>query len=148
MSPTLPVKISTFVGQNVGQAVGYGSGIGRVSVPQLVKIKFNLTLYFTRIKEMDPVGFEPTTSSFSGFSSELILKPEKIQFSTIQPYQNPINLYFLHNWEVVKCKVKDYGSPSSGNRLLCHLLILLELTVIEGECILDVFQLLHLTTLK
>ena len=98
---------------------------------------------------MDPVGLiEPTTSSFSGFSSELILKPEKIQFSTIQPYQNPINLYFLHNWEVVKCKVKDYGSPSSDNRLLCYLLILLKLTVIEGKCILDVLPVIALNYIK
>lgn len=109
MSPTLPVKISTFVGQNVGQAVGYGSGIGRVSVPQLVKIKFNLTLYFTRIKEMDPVGFEPTTSSFSGFSSELILKPEKFNFQLFSLTKIPsIYIFFIiGRLSNVKSKIMD-----------------------------------------
>jgi hypothetical protein len=36
--PTLFAKISTFVGQNVGQTVGYGIGIARLFVQQLLKL--------------------------------------------------------------------------------------------------------------
>jgi hypothetical protein len=36
--PTLFVKISTFVGQNVGQTVGYGIGIARLFVLHLLKM--------------------------------------------------------------------------------------------------------------
>jgi hypothetical protein len=36
--PTLFVKISTFVGQNVGQMGGYGIGIARLFVRQLPKL--------------------------------------------------------------------------------------------------------------
>jgi hypothetical protein len=36
--PTLLVKISTFVGQNVGQTVGYGIGIATEFVQQLPKM--------------------------------------------------------------------------------------------------------------
>jgi hypothetical protein len=40
--PTLLVKISAFVGQNVGQTVGYGIGVARLFVRQSPKIELNL----------------------------------------------------------------------------------------------------------
>ena len=49
--PTLLVKISTFVGQNVGQTVGYVLALLLDFVRQLVKSELNLIPYFYNSKE-------------------------------------------------------------------------------------------------
>jgi hypothetical protein len=52
--PTLLVKISAFVGQNVGQTVGYGIGIARLFVRHLLKT--NLIQYRISITERNGPG--------------------------------------------------------------------------------------------